>query len=373
MGRSLCRGAVWRRSEPLELHVDRRSVGTCLSIDMQDLNDLYVFSQVVEHNGFTGAAKALGVARSSICRRISQLENRLGIRLVQRTTRHFAVTDIGMEFHQYCVRMVAEAKAAYERVACAKAVPSGMIRVSCAPIIAQLLLGPLIPRFLEKNPQVRIAVEATDRRVDIEENFDLCIRIRQMPSEDSGLIMRSLGIVQQVLVAGKVFLEQHGRPTSPMEAARLATLSYGSVQGPHVWKLVNPQEKEIQVRHEPALIADDMLLVRQAAVNGIGIAQLPLSACLTEIRQGLLEIVLPDFLTPLCEIQVVFPSRRGMLPAVRSFIDFLAAHCVSEVPEQQIKRHTGRGHRENVRFWTSREPLRRLVAGSQQSGEIRVT
>ena len=93
---------------------------------MQDLNDLYVFSQVVEHNGFTGAAKALGVARSSICRRVSALEERLGVRLVQRTTRHFAVTDIGMEFHGYCVRMVAEAKAAYERVACARGAPSGM-------------------------------------------------------------------------------------------------------------------------------------------------------------------------------------------------------------------------------------------------------
>src|SRR5215468_5027377 len=131
-------------------HVNLGSVDTCSSTDMQDLNDLYVFSQVVEHNGFTGAAKALGVARSSICRRISQLEERLGIRLVQRTTRHFAVTELGMEFHAYCVRMVAEAKAAYERVACAKAAPSGMIRVSCPPMIAQLVVGPLIPRFVEK-------------------------------------------------------------------------------------------------------------------------------------------------------------------------------------------------------------------------------
>lgn len=338
---------------------------------MQDLNDLYVFSQVVEHNGFTGAAKALGVARSSICRRISQLEDRLGIRLVQRTTRHFAVTELGMEFHGHCVRMVAEANAAYERIACAKAAPSGMIRMSCPPIVAQLLVGPLIPRFVEKNPQVRIALEATDRRVDIEENFDLCIRVRQVPSEDSGLVMRSLGIIQQVLVASRGFLDRHGRASSPAEAARQPTLGYGSVQGPHVWKLVDPEEKEIQLRHEPTLIADDMMLVRQAAVNGVGIAQLPLSACMAEIRQGLLEIVLPDFLAPLCEIQVVFPSRRGMLPAVRSFIDFLAAHCVSEVSERQIKRHTGRGHRENVRFWTSREPLRRLIASSQADTDAR--
>src|ERR1700760_1284307 len=134
---------------------------------MQDLNDLYVFSKVVEHNGFTGAAKALGVARSSIWRRVSAREDRLGIRLVQRTTRHFAVTELGMEFHAHCVKMVAEAKAAYERVALAKAAPSGTIRMSCPPIIAQMVIGPIIPRFVENNPQVRIALEATDRKVDI--------------------------------------------------------------------------------------------------------------------------------------------------------------------------------------------------------------
>ena len=338
---------------------------------MHDLNDLYIFSQVVEHNGFTGAAQALGVARSSICRRVGQLEERLGIRLVQRTTRHFAVTDLGMEFHGYCVKMVAEAKAAYDRVACARARPAGMIRLSCPPIIAQLLVGLLIPLFVEKTPEVRIAMEATNRKVDIEENFDLCIRIRQVPSEDSGLIMRSLGIVQQVLVASPGFLESHGRPTSPAEAAKMPSLSYASFQGPHVWKLVHPDEQEINIRHEPTLIADDMTLVRQAAVHGLGIAQLPLAACLDDLRQGDLEIVLPEFLAPLCEIQVVFPSRRGMLPAVRSFIDFLSAHCVSEVSERQIKRHVGRGHRDNVRFWTSRQPLNQLVANSQQAGGVK--
>jgi DNA-binding transcriptional LysR family regulator len=338
---------------------------------MHDLNDLYVFSQVVEHNGFTGAAKALGVARSSICRRVASLEERLGIRLLQRTTRHFAVTELGMEFHGYCVRMVTEAKAAYEHVACARAAPSGMIRVCCPPTIGQLVVGPLIPRFVAKNPQVRIALEVTDRQVDLEENFDLCIRVRQVPSEDSGLIMRSLGIIQQILVASREFLDRNGRPSSPAELSQLQTLSYGSAQGPHVWKLVDPDDNEVQVRHEPTLIADDMTMIRQAAEGGLGIAQLPLSVCVNEIRQGLLEIVLPDHLAPLHEVQVVFPSRRGMLPAVRSFIDFLSEHSVSEVPERLIRRHTGRGHRENVRFWTSREPLSRLLANVPSETETR--
>jgi DNA-binding transcriptional LysR family regulator len=338
---------------------------------MQDLNDLYIFSQVVEHNGFTGAARALGVARSSICRRVGQLEERLGIRLVQRTTRHFAVTDFGMELNNHCVKMVAEARAAYERVAVARAKPAGVIRMSCPAILAQKLIGPLIPRFVEKNPDVRIALEASDRKVDIEENFDLSIRVQQVPSEDSNLIKRSLGIVHQVLVASREFLDQRGRPATPAEAIRLPTLSYGSIQGPHVWRLVDQEEQELQMRHEPKFIADDMILIRQAAVQGIGIAQLPLSVCRDEIQEGNLEVVLPEFLAPLCEIQVVFASRRGMLPAVRSFIDFLAANCVSEVTEWQIKRHTGRGQRENNHFWTSRHALEQLAREGRMSASAK--
>lgn len=327
-----------------------------------DFNELLLFSKVVQHNSFTGAAKALGVARSKVCRNVAALEERLGVSLVHRDTRHFAVTDIGREFNEHCVRAVAEANAALERVALAKKAPSGWIRLTCPPLIGQLLVSPLIPKFVEKNPQVRIALELTDREVNVVDNFDLCIRVRRVPSEDSALVMRSLGIVQQVLVASRSFLNRHGRPTSPSKAAEMPTLTWGSMPGPHVWRLVDQDGQEISTRHEPLMVADDIGMIRQAAIDGLGIAQLPLSACLGEIQQERLELVLADFPAPLCEIQVVFPSRRGLLPSVRSFIDFLAAHNVSEVSEGQIKRHTGRGSRENARFWTSREPLRGLAA-----------
>jgi len=330
---------------------------------MEDLNNLHIFSQVVEHNGFSGAARALGVARSSICRRISQLEEELGVRLVQRSTRQFAVTDLGMEFHKHCVRMVEEAKAGYERMACAKAKPAGLIRMSCPAAIAQLLIGPLVPLFISKHPEVRIALEATNRRVDLDDNFDLSIRMCQIPSEDSRMVMRSLGIVQQVLVASRGFLERHGRPATPVEASRLSTLSVGSLQGPHLWKLIDSQDQEIQVRYEPTLVIDDMMLIRQAVMQGLGIAQLPLAFCLSEIREGLLEVVLPEYSAPLFEIQIVFPSRRGILPAVRSFIDFLSAHCRSEVEAWRIKQHTGTGERDSVRFWTARHPLKQPAPG----------
>ena len=204
---------------------------------MHNLNDLYLFSQVVDHNGFTGAAHALGIPRSSICRRVGQLEEELGVRLVQRSTRHFAVTKLGMELHAHCLKMSAEAQIVYDKVACAKVNPSGLVRVVCPSIVAQLLVTPLIPDFIAKHPDVRLAIEASNRKISLEDDFDVCITVRQVLSEDSDMILRSLGIVQPVLVASPEFLARHGRPSSPAAAAELPSVSFGSVQGPHVWRL----------------------------------------------------------------------------------------------------------------------------------------
>jgi DNA-binding transcriptional LysR family regulator len=328
---------------------------------MDDLNDLFLFSQVVEHNGFSGAAHALGMVPSRISRRIAQLEARLGVRLVQRSTRSFTVTELGKEFNKHCLKMIAGATAALEEVARARETPSGLIRVSCPSMILQLVIGPLLPLFLEKNPEVRIAIETTNRKVSIEENFDLSIRLRQLPCEDSGVIVRSLGIVQKVLVAGKALLDRGGRPTTPDELARLPSISSLSPPGPHLWSVVSPQGCELQIRHDPVLIVGDLLLIRQAAARGVGVAQLPLSMCLADIKQGTLELVLPDFLAPLFEIQGVFPSRRGMLPAVRLLIDFLASHCTGDVEPSKIRQHVGQGRRENAHFWTACKSADQLV------------
>jgi DNA-binding transcriptional LysR family regulator len=329
---------------------------------MDDLNDLFLFSKVVEHNGFSGAAHALGMVPSRISRRIAQLEARLGVRLVQRSTRSFTVTDLGKEFNKHCLEMAAGATAALEEVARARETPSGLIRISCPSMLVQLVIGPLLPQFLETNPDVRIAIETTNRKVSMEENFDLSIRLRQLPCEDSGVVVRSLGIVQKVLVASGTLLDGRGRPTTPDELTRLPSISSLSPPGPHVWSVVSPEGCELQIRHDPVLIVSDLLLVRQAAVRGVGVAQLPLSMCLADIQQGSLELVLSGFLAPLFEIQGVFPSRRGMLPAVRLLIDFLTSHCTGDVEPSKIKQHIGQGRRENAHFWTTCKSVEQLVA-----------
>ena len=328
---------------------------------MNNFNDLFLFSKVVEYNGITGAANALGITRSRISRHIADLETSLGARLIQRSTRHFAVTELGKEFNKHCQNMIAEANAAFEKVAQAREKPAGLVRISCPAMLAQFVIGPLLPLFMKEYPDVRLAVETCNRGVSIDENFDLSIRIRTIPSEDSSLIVRSLGIFQPLLVASREFLDQHGRPTSLDDVVKMPTISFLSPQGPHVWTLVNPEKSEIQLRHEPVLIVDDFVVTRQAALQGVGVTLLPFSLCLDDIRLGRLEIVLPQFTAPLTELQAVFPSRQGILPAVRSLIDFLSARCAGDLEQGQITQHSGQGRRENARFWTSRQPVDQLI------------
>ncbi|WP_165191486.1 LysR family transcriptional regulator [Caulobacter soli] len=331
---------------------------------MNNYNDMFLFSKVVEYNGITGAAHALGMARSKISRRISELEASLDARLIQRTTRHFAVTDLGKEFNKHCLNMIHEADAAFDKVAQARDKPAGLVRMSCPAMLAQYVIGPLLPLFMREYPEICIAIETANREVSIEENFDISFRIRQMPYEDSSLIVRSLGIFQPLLVASPELLDRRGRPTTLDELTKMPIISYSTPQGPHVWTLVSPEKTEIQVRHQPTLIVDDFVVIRQAALQGSGVTLLPLSLCLDDIRSGALEIVLPEYRAPVAELLAVFPSRHGIVPAVRSILDFLAQHCAGDVERGQITQHLGRGRREHVRFWVSRQSIEELVSTS---------
>ncbi|WP_165191629.1 LysR family transcriptional regulator [Caulobacter soli] len=328
---------------------------------MIDLNDLYLFSKVVEHQGITAAAGALGMARSKVSRRITGLEERLGTILIHRSTRHFAVTDLGREFNEHCLAMMAAAHSAADCVAQAQAAPNGVIRIHCPTMLAQFVIGPLLPAFMKAYPEIRIALDTDNREVNIEENFDLEIRIRHMPYEDSSQIVRPLGIYQPLLVASPAFLDEHGRPESPNDLATMATISHSSPQGPHVWSLVDPDHHEVQVKHNPVLIVDEFVVIRLAALQGLGVTLLPLGLCRDDLRNGALEIVLPQYLSILTELHVTFPSRRGILPAVRHFIDYLGKHCSGDLERHQIMQGVRGGRREKSRFWVSRIPVSELV------------
>lgn len=293
---------------------------------MRNLNDLYYFAQVVEHAGFAAAARALGVPKSKLSRRVALLEEQLGVRLIQRSTRHFSVTEIGQVYHRHCAAIIAEAEAAQEVIDRTSAEPQGLVRVSCPVALMQSRVAGVVSRFLVDHPRVRVHVEATNRRVDvIAEGFDIALRVRTPPLEDTGLVVRMLEGHGSALVASPGFLDLKVRPREPDDLARFDSLDLTWPNGDHVWRLTGPDGAISMVAHRPKLVVDEMMTLRQASLDGVGIVLLPRFLVESDIARGALEVVLPQWVPPSGLIHAVFPSRRGLLPAVRRFIDVLAA------------------------------------------------
>lgn len=293
---------------------------------MQDLNDLYYFAQVVEHGGYAAAGRALGIPKSTLSRRILELEERLGVRLLQRSTRKLAVTEIGQEYYRHCVAMLVEAEAAQEAIDRSRSGPQGLIRVSCPPALVCFAIGPIVARFMTANPRVTLELDSTSRRVDvIGEGIDVALRVRFPPLEDSDLAMRGLGESPQRIVGSPKLVGGLPKPLNPADLAALPSLGLGPLNREHVWDLSGPNDARVRIPHRPRLVTDDMSQLLHAAIEGVGVVQLPDIVADDTIGSGALVDLLPEWSPPKGIVQAVFGSRRGLLPSVRSFIDFLAA------------------------------------------------
>lgn len=293
---------------------------------MQDLNDLYFFAQVVDHNGFASAARALGMPRSRLSRRIGLLEERLGVRLIQRSTRRFTVTDIGREYYRHCVAMLVEADAAQEAIDRARAEPQGIVRVSCPSSVLYFQVGEIVARFMAACPKVEVHLESTNRRVDvIREGFDIAIRVRFPPLEESELVMRMLAQSTQRLVASPALLKGLSQPFVPADLSTLPSLAWGPPHQEHEWCLEGPNGATARIRYQARFITEDMVTLRLAALRGVGVVQMPMLVVQNDLAAGTLVDVLPEWAPRPGVIHAVFPSRRGLLPSVRELLDFLAA------------------------------------------------
>lgn len=291
---------------------------------MQDLNDLYYFSAVVDHGGFAAAERALGIPKSRLSRRISQLENELGVRLLQRSTRRFAVTDVGQSVYRHAQSMLAEAQAAREVVDRLSAEPRGLVRASVPVSLAQQQMPQLLPEFLARHPQVRVQLHVSNRRVDvINEGFDVAVRVRSKLDDDGSLVMRSFGQIQELLVASPQYLKRAGRPVEPEDLNDHVTLSMNEDESRQRWELQRDGETR-RIDLKPRVAGFDFPMLMALAKRGIGITMLPETLCAEAVRNGELEVVLPQWRLPQGICHAVFASRRGLLPAVRVFIDFLA-------------------------------------------------
>lgn len=291
----------------------------------QDLNDLSYFAHVVEQRGFSPASRTLGVPKSKLSRRISLLEERLGVRLLQRSTRHFSVTDIGQSYYMHCKAMLVEAEAAQEAIDRTRAEPRGVVRITCPIALLHARVGLMLADFMAENPLVVLHLEATNRHIDVvAEGIDVAIRVRVPPLKDSDLVMKVLSTRRWCVAASPLLLERFAAPERPADLGGLPTLDWGSPMPQHVWHLDGPDGAMAAIHHTPRLVTDDMIALRTAAVAGVGVVQLPMMMITEELEQGLLTVLMPEWIPKGGTIHAVFPSRRGLLPSVRALIDFLA-------------------------------------------------
>lgn len=290
------------------------------------LDELYYYAKVVDHGGFAAAGRALGIPKSRLSRHVDALEARLGVRLLQRSTRRFVVTQVGQELHRHALAMLAQADAAFEAAAAATAQPRGTLRVACPVAVASTMLAPVLPAFLDAHPQVRVELEVGNRRVDVlAEGFDAALRVRTQPSGEDGLVMRQFAQLSELLVASPAYLERAGPPRRPADLAGHATLAFVGERERPSWRLVGPDGEVEEAAIVPRLSGHDFPLLHTAAVAGQGVALLPESVVRHALVAGTLVRVLPDWQLPQGIFHVVYPHRRGLLPAVRAFIDFLVS------------------------------------------------
>ena len=291
----------------------------------KDLNNLYFFARVVDFGSYTAAAEALGIQTSKLSRRVGALERELGVRLLNRTTRKLSLTEAGKTFHRHCVALISEAAAAKDAINQTLSSPQGLVRVSCPTGLLQGGVADILGRYLSAHPQVRIVLDATNRRVDVvEEGVDIAIRVRLPPLEDSDLAMRSFGPSEAILVGSPAFLAAHGQPQVLKDLERMPTLSMGTLGIEHPWRFIDGDSKPVELIHTPCLSTDDLYTLRRAALGGVGVACLPAMLVADDLSSGALVRLLPSLSSRSGVVHAVFPSRRGMVPAVRSLLDFLS-------------------------------------------------
>jgi DNA-binding transcriptional LysR family regulator len=293
---------------------------------MHDLNDMLYFARVIEEGGFSAAARSLGIPKSTLSRRVAHLETELGVRLVHRSTRQLTLTDIGREFLHHCESAIAAAEAARDAVAQAQQTPRGRVRMTAPMDISRTLLARALPEFMTGCSEVVVELESTNRRVNlVDEGVDVALRVRPT-IEDSSLVVRRFAISPAVLVGAPALIARLGAPAHPRDLAAYPSLSMAFADGRHRWKLRGPEGDTVVTAHSPRLITDDMSVLREAAVAGIGLVTLPAFVGYPAVQDGLLEVVLPQWTLPSGQMHIVYPHRRGLLPAVRHLVDFLAGN-----------------------------------------------
>lgn len=290
-----------------------------------DLNDMVYFAAVVQHQGFTAAGRVIGVSKSVLSRRIEALEARLGVRLLNRTSRHFSVTDLGLRYAQECRKLLEQAQAARQVIDESRQFPQGFLRISAPVMMAEIVLAPIVSQFLKRYPQVTCEVLAMNRPVDLlEENIDIAILSHNAPLENSSLYSRQLGRMKNLLVASPDFIAQCPVPPSIDTLEHLPILTRHATSPRAEWQLYHAEGGSRRVQVQCRLRSNNLLVIKQAAIDGLGIALISEHACSEALAQGKLEVVMPDWHTAPAYISALYANKKGQSSALRAFLDYLS-------------------------------------------------
>jgi DNA-binding transcriptional LysR family regulator len=292
-----------------------------------DLNDFYYFVQVVDRGGFTAAGRTLRVPKSTLSHRVRELEATLGVRLLNRTSRRFAMTDAGGEFYRHAVGMLRQAQQAETAIRHRLVEPVGTVRYTAGVATSQFAMCGMVADFLVRFPKVDLVGHATDQTVDIVgENFDVAIRAHSDPLPDSTLVQRTLAPAPWFLFAGSDYMRRPNAPKTPQDLAKHPSLFMMRGHVAPVWRLRSATRgaEEVVMPISPRLTTSDMVALKRATVAGMGIVALPGYICREEVQSGALQRVLPGWIAGDSTITALAPYRQGLLPSVRAFLDHIA-------------------------------------------------
>lgn len=282
------------------------------------LDDALIFTRVVECHSFTSAALTLSMQKSTVSRRIAQLEERLGVRLLNRTTRKLRLTEVGQAYYERCRQIMQEFAEAEEAIKQLHSEPAGLLRVSSPIEFGQLFLGSVIGDFVRRYPAIQLEVELTTRIVDpVEEGVDIVIH-RGRP-QDSSLVTRSMMSSPRQLFASPAYLAEYGTPEKPEDLTQHRCIHTLTDDG-REWHFLQPS---VSVTVNPVLTVNNSIFAREAAVSGAGIINVPAFIAGPLVEQGALCRVMEHCVLPTTELYALYPSRRFQAMKVKAFIDYL--------------------------------------------------
>lgn len=297
---------------------------------MQAFSAIPIFVSVVESGSFSHAASKLNITKSAVSKRITQLEDELGIRLLNRTTRKLSLTEAGQRYYDYVVQSLALAQQGIDAVTELQGNPRGTLKITAPMSFGVLHIAPLISEFLVLYPDVDIDLNLEDRMVDlVEDRFDVGIRIGDLPV--SNIVAKRLAPCKSVLCASPSYFKENQMPLKPSDLSSHSCMQYSYYRGGSEWTFYS-SGSEFKVSPKGRLIVNNSEAIRRAALKGGGIANLPTFIAGKDISSGRLQVVLSDFSLPTHAVYAVFPERKHVPLKVRAFIDFISEKLGTETP-----------------------------------------